>query len=120
MEISKFKVPQDIRGRSLIPLIDGRVKEWRQACFSEIDHSQSIYEELRQGTGRQVMVRTKEWKLIFFMDSRVENKDGALYNLQSDPGEKRNLYHDPQYVDLITRLEKMAEEWTMGKNLFVN
>ena len=120
MEISKFELPQDIRGRSLIPLIDGRVKEWRQACFSEIDHSQSIYEELRQGTGRQVMVRTKEWKLIFFMDSRVENKDGALYNLQSDPGEKRNLYQDPQYADVITRLEKMAEEWTMGKNLFVN
>ena len=65
------------------------------------------------------MVRTKEWKMIFFMDSRVEDKDGALYHLASDPGERVNLYSDPQYWEVISYLENLAEEWTNGKNLFV-
>ena len=47
------------------------------------------------------MVRTKEWKLIWFMDERVADKDGALYNLKSDPGEKVNLYGRPEYADVV-------------------
>ena len=116
MEMSDLNVPSEIRGASLLPLINGDVKTWREACFSEIDHSQSMYEELRQGTGRRVMVRTREWKMIFFMDNRVEDKDGALYNLVNDPGEKVNLYNLPEYVDVISYLENLAEEWTNGRN----
>ena len=120
MELSNLKPPAEIRGKSLMPLINGKVKQWRQACFSEIDHSQSIYGELRQGTGRRVMVRTSEWKMVFFMDSRVKDKDGALYNLKSDPGEKMNLYSDPQYKEVIANMEQLAERWTKGENLFAH
>lgn len=116
MEMSGLPVPEEIRGASLLPLISGEVTSWREACFSEIDHSQSMYEELRQGTGRRVMVRTKDWKMIFFMDNRVEDKDGALYNLVNDPGEKVNLYNLPEYADVIGHLEKLAGEWTNGRN----
>ncbi len=118
MEMSGLQPPHDIRGKSLLPLINGEVETWREACFSEIDHSQSMYEELRQGTGRRVMVRTKEWKMIFFMDKRVTDKDGALYNLKKDPDEKTNLYNDPKYEEVINYLEKLAEAWTNGENLF--
>jgi arylsulfatase A-like enzyme len=111
MELSHLEIPQHIRGRSLMPLIEGKVKNWRQACFSEIDHSQSMYEELRQGTGRRVMVRTKEWKLIYFMDNRVKDKDGALYNLKKDPHEQVNLYDKTEYARIVRRLERLAEQW---------
>ena len=37
------------------------------------------------------MVRTKDWKLIYFMDERVDDKDGALYNLKDDLGEQHNV-----------------------------
>jgi len=92
-------------------LIRGEKSEWRQACFSEIDHSYSMYEELRGGTGRRVMVRTKEWKLIYFMDERVSDKDGALYNLKRDRDERENLYNKPQYKHIIKYLEGLAEKW---------
>jgi len=114
MELSGMDAPGDIRGQSLIPLIQGKVKQWRPACFSEIDHSQSMYDELRGG-GRRVMVRTKEWKLIFFMDERLTDKDGALYDLKNDPDEQRNLYNDPQYADIIQQLELLAEQWKKGE-----
>jgi len=116
LEMSGLHVPSEIRGASLLPLINGEVTTWREACFSEIDHSRSMYEELRQGTGRRVMVRTKEWKMVFFMDNRVADKDGALYNLVNDPGEKINLYGASEYADVISYLEKLAVEWTNGKN----
>ncbi|MBN1818137.1 MAG: sulfatase-like hydrolase/transferase [Sedimentisphaerales bacterium] len=115
MELWGLDVPGGIRGRSLMPLIEGKVRQWRKACFCEIDHSQSMYEELRQATGRRVMVRTREWKLIFFMDDRVQDKDGALYHLAKDPDEKVNVYRDPKYTDVIKRLEHMAQEWTAGR-----
>jgi len=115
LELSGVRVPQDIRGKSLMPLIRGTVKEWRGACFSEIDHSQSMYEELRDGTGRRVMVRTKAWKLVFFMDRRVEDKDGVLYNLEDDPDERHNLYQNPKYAGVIRRLEDMAQQWDKGE-----
>jgi arylsulfatase A-like enzyme len=115
LELSGVRVPQDMRGKSLMPLIRGTVKNWRAACFSEIDHSQSMYEELRDGTGRRVMVRTKAWKLVFFMDRRVEDKDGVLYNLEDDPDERHNLYRNPKYAGVIRRLENMAQLWDKGE-----
>lgn len=115
MDISGLQVPGHIRGRSLMPLVEGKAKTWRSACFSELDHSQSMYQELRQNTGRRVMVRTKEWKLIYFMDSRVQDKDGALYNLKNDPHEQVNLYNKPEHGRVIQHLEGLAEKWDRGE-----
>ena len=111
MDMSGFKVPDYIGGRSMTPLIKGDVKQFRPACFSEHDHSKDMYEELRQGTGRRVMARTREWKMVWFMDDCVADKDGALYNLKKDPGEKNNLYNKPEYKDIIAHLENLAKKW---------
>ena len=46
MELSGFSASDTISGKSLLPLIRGEVSEWREVCFSEMDHSQSMYEEL--------------------------------------------------------------------------
>jgi len=115
MELAGLSVPEQIDGRSLLPLIHGTCKNWRGATFCEIDHSASMYEELRGRSGRRVMVRTKDWKLIYFMDERVDDKDGALYNLKDDPEEQVNLYGQPQYAAVVSRLEELAEKWDQGR-----
>ena len=111
MDLSGLDVPASISGRSLCRLIRGDVRRHRHACFAEIDHSRSMYKELRSGTGRRVMVRTKQWKLEYFMDPRVPDKDGALYNLQKDPLEENNLYDKAEYSHIIKDLENLAEKW---------
>lgn len=111
MDLSGLNVPDNIRGRSLMPLIAGKAKKWNEAVFCEIDHSGSMYEELRGKSGRRLMVRTKEWKLIYFMDERTEDKDGALYNLKNDPDEKVNLYNVKKHARVIKRLERLAQKW---------
>ena len=115
MDLAGLDVPEDIRGRSLMPLIEGQVQTWRAACFCELDHSQSMYDELRDGTGRRVMARTREWKLIFFMDERVDDPDGALYHLAKDPGETVNRYDDPECRDVIAELRRLARLWDEGR-----
>ena len=70
-----------------------------------------MYDELRHHSGRRVMVRTKEWKLVFFMDERAPDKDGALYHLKKDPDEQVNLYNNPKYKSVIHRLEALAQNW---------
>jgi arylsulfatase A-like enzyme len=114
MDLSGLPVPSSIRGRSLLPLIRGEVTQWREACFCEIDHSMSMYEELRRRSGRRVMVRTKEWKLDWFMDERVADKDGALYDLRHDPQERVNLYGRPECADVVEYLEHLCYEWDRG------
>lgn len=114
MDLSGLEVPQDISGRSLMPLIRGDITEWREACFCEIDHSMSMYDELRRRSGRRVMVRTKEWKMLWFMDERAEDKDGALYHLKADPDEKVNLYGKSEYAEVIEYLERLCYEWDRG------
>lgn len=111
MDLSGLDVPDGIRGRSLMPLIRGDITRWREACFSEIDHSMSMYDELRRGSGRRVMVRTKQWKLIWFMDDRVADKDAALYNLKDDPDEKVNLYDRSEYAHVTAYLERLCRQW---------
>jgi arylsulfatase A-like enzyme len=119
MELSGLVAPKGIKGASLVPLIQGKRKTWRKACFSEIDHSQSMYEELRQGTGRRVMVRTEEWKLDFFMDNRVKDPDGALYHLKKDPGENNNVYYNTEFRNIVNVLQNLARDWSAGRNMFV-
>jgi len=110
LDLSGMPLPGGIRGRSLVPLMEGR-GEGRAAAFAEIDQSGSMYDELRKDSGRQVMVRTREWKLVAFRDPRVKDPDGALYDLKADPGETRNLYADPAHRETVARLEGLLDAW---------
>jgi len=46
-------------------------------------------------------VRTDRYKLIYY--NRIDQWE--LFDLQSDPRELRNLYADPDYASVVTRLK---------------
>ena len=110
MELSGMEIPEGIRGRSLVPLMTGEGTA-RDATFSEIDHSGSMYDELRKESGRRVMIRTREWKLIEFRDPRVKDRDGALYDLKADPGETVNLFASGEHEAVVAQLEARLAAW---------
>jgi len=111
MDLADLDIPDGIDGRTMMPLITGKVKQWKEACFAEHDYSGDMYDELRRDGGRCVMVRTKQWKLVYFKDSRVENINGSLYNLKEDPGEKYNLFGKPEYELVTGYLRGLADKW---------
>lgn len=115
MDLCGLPTPDNIEGRSLKPLMEGQASTGRKACFAEIDHSGSMYDELRKNSGRRVMVRTKDWKLEYFKDPRVADKDGALYNLGAGAEETENLYNDQDSKAVIAELEALVDEWDKVK-----
>ena len=110
MDLSGMAVPEGTRGRSLVPLMKGEGTP-RDATFAELDFSGEMYDELRVNSGRRVMVRTKEWKLIEFRDPRVKERDGALYDLKADPGETVNLFGREEHQTVVAQLEARLAAW---------
>lgn len=61
----------------------------REAVFAEhaIDH-------VMRGCQFMTMARTERYKLVHYQNEQDQNE---LYDLLSDPEERRNVYHDPAY-----------------------
>jgi arylsulfatase len=53
------------------------------------------------------MIRSKTHKLIYF----TGNRTGQLYDLVADPGETRNLWHDPQHREVRAELTAELLDW---------
>ena len=47
-------------------------------------------------------LRTEQWKLNIY--PTAEDRYGQLFNMQNDPHERVNLYHDPAYRDVKTEM----------------
>lgn len=88
LDAAGIAVPEDMQGKSILPLLRGEGGDWRQEVFVQISESQ---------VGRAM--RSKRWKYAV----SAPDKDGwhdacseryvesELYDLQADPEELRNL-----------------------------
>lgn len=93
LDAAGLPVPPAMAGRSILPLVDGRVGDWPREVFVQISESQ---------VGRAV--RTEWWKYAV----RAPDADGAavpgsavyvedaLYDLAADPAERVNLVGRPE------------------------
>jgi arylsulfatase A-like enzyme len=92
-----------MHGRSFAPLLKGETpSDWRK------DWYYSYYEypgphSVKPNRG----VADERFKYIHYYTDPVEYE---LYDLQSDPQERRNLADDPQYADVRKRLAARLEE----------
>ena len=126
--------PQQAQGIDLLPFLrdDGQGGSIRPFAFSEYGVPGIPYDEDRlkkQGlkeavftnpanqrlswegnpvslAGRIRMIRSHSWKLI-----TEENGKGELYDLQTDPHELVNLWHNPQYDSIKNELQLQLTNW---------
>lgn len=86
--------PRDLRGESLRPVIEGKKDRIRESVFLPFQNIQRA-------------VRDERWKLIAYP------KIGylELFDLQSDPFEKNNLYARPENAAHIARLRAEMKRW---------
>ena len=98
LEMAGVEVPEDMHGRSLVPLLKGeKPEEWRNSLYYH------FYEyPAEHMVKRHYGVRTDRYKLIhFYNDIDV----WELYDLQQDPSELNNLYGKEGYEQITTELK---------------
>ena len=90
-----------MQGKSLYPLFkDPAQTNWRDAVYYQ-------FFESGWGVPQHYGIRTKTYKLIHFLS---EPENWELYDLESDPYEMVNLYHDPANELLIQDLKNEMKE----------
>lgn len=91
------KVPDDMQGRSFLPLWRGETPEnWRTSMYYRYYHY-PMHHRVQPHYG----VRTERYKLIYF--NKLDQWE--LFDLEKDPREMKNVYNDPAYAEMMTKLK---------------
>jgi len=97
LEAAGLPVPADMQGRSLMPVLRGRVPaDWRTSMYYRYYHDPGDH-----NTRAHYGVRTATHKLISFWKSG----EWELFDLVNDPGELHNLYGQPGHETITAELK---------------
>jgi N-acetylglucosamine-6-sulfatase len=100
LELGAAPPLESAHGRSLAPLLKGKVPEWRKSFLIEY-FSDTVMPRLVT-MGYQA-VRTDRWKYIHYTE--LENMD-ELYDLTADPYEVSNLFGKPEGQPVLPELKE--------------
>ena len=123
LDFAGIESPDNMQGRSFRPLLNGNTPEdWRQSMY---------YRYWMNGTdhnvGAHYGVRTHRYKLIYYYYNGCDQlgtngtfcagdsvqaqactdlePEWELFDLDNDPYELNNVYHDPAYSDVVRQLK---------------
>ncbi|MCQ0111832.1 sulfatase [Zhouia amylolytica] len=102
LDFAGVDIPEDMQGASLKPLLNNEKMNWREAIYYHYYESPNEH-----GVKKHYGIRTDRYKLIHFYEDMDE---WEFYDLQKDPEEMHNLFHDEQYSSLIKELKSKLEE----------
>ena len=104
LDIAGVKIPDDMQGLSLGPLLKGKKPEnWRKAIYYHYYEYPHGWHKVKRHYG----IRTDRYKLIHFYH---DIDQWELYDLENDPGEMQNLYDHPGYAELVKELKVKLTE----------
>ncbi|MBC7352735.1 MAG: sulfatase-like hydrolase/transferase, partial [Thermogutta sp.] len=92
-ELLKLDLPKNLEGISFAPLLVNPQRPWKKAAFIVEDDGDAFGE----------CVRTKKYSYMEFKRGAIP---AALYDLEKDPWETRNVVDDPAYEQVR---EEMAD-----------
>ena len=100
LDLAGVGIPECLDGRSLRPWLRGAtVTDWPDDIFAEFHGYESALFSQR-------MVRTRSWKYVYNPGAEDE-----LYDVESDPGELRNLAPDLGYRHVLRRMKVRLCTW---------
>ena len=103
LDLCGVKAPEKLHGRSWRKLVQtGSDPEWRHSFLYHYN-----YEKQFPYTPNVRGLRTDEWKYIHYPhgDGSPDKHLAELYNLKSDPGERRNLIAKPEHEAKVKELQ---------------
>jgi len=97
LDIAGADIPEDMQGRSLVPLLKGQSPaNWRSAIYYHYHEYPSVHM-----VARHYGIRTQRYKLIRF----YQFDEWEFYDLQEDPEELVNQYNNADYRQVIAKLK---------------
>jgi arylsulfatase A-like enzyme len=106
LDIAGTPIPEDMQGRSLVPILQGKKPEdWRTSFYYHYYEYPSVH-MVKKHEG----VYDGRFKLIHFYDDIDE---WELYDLDNDPNELLNVYSNPEYIQEVARLTAELERLKM-------
>lgn len=120
LDYAGVKVPAEMQGRSFRANLEGRTpKNWRTSMYYRYWMHNSNDHHVPGHYG----IRTKQYKLVYYygkpLGMRGANPpdtppEWELFDIQKDPREMKNLYHDPAYRGVVdqlkTELDRLQKE----------
>jgi arylsulfatase len=103
LDIAGVAILPIMQGRSLVGLAEGKLTDWRDDAFSEIDlHLNPLMHGPHDPGSRDyvAMICTREWKYVHFPTLGI----GELYDLEHDPHELDNLFYDPAFAGRVAEM----------------
>jgi len=88
-------------GRDISPLLKGSQEPVRAIAVTENVWSKAI--------------RWKNWRFVHYQREMFNGEDaGELYDLEADPLERKNLYHDRDHASVVEACRRLLLEWIIG------
>jgi arylsulfatase A-like enzyme len=105
LDMAGVKVPDDMQGKSLKPILEHKGKTprgWRKAAYYHYFEYPAEH-----SVKRHYGIRTARYKLIHFYN---DIDQWEMYDLKADPHEMHNLYDKPRYAFLRKKLTAILEQ----------
>jgi arylsulfatase len=89
-------------GLDASPLLAGGDKELHEIAVTENAWSKAL--------------RWGRWRFVHYQPETMtaERDEGELYDLESDPNERHNLYHAPEHQNTVNQCRRLLFEWLIS------
>ncbi len=101
LDFAGIAIPERVQGRSLRPLMEGQLLEWRDDCLY---HHHFKHPQIPRSEG----VISRDWKYIRWIDGDPGAEE--LYDLRNDPWERTNLAASVEHAKTLARYRKRHYE----------
>lgn len=112
LDYAGIEIPEQMQGSSLRPVLEGNTPDdWQTSMYYR--YWEHLSAEHR--VGAHYGLRTHQYKLIFYYGEALGAADAIdesrtpeweLFDLEKDPYEMNNVYHDPEYAETIITLKE--------------
>jgi arylsulfatase A-like enzyme len=99
LELGGAKIPDNVQGKSFVPLIESKTVPWRDSFLIEYWSDKVFPRVLKMG---YKCVRTDRWKYIHYVDL---NGMDELYDLKKDPYELTNVVSSAEAKQVLPELK---------------
>jgi len=104
-EVSGLKIPNQLQGKSLIPIVEGNKTSVKNAALSQYPRKGKMGYALRNNRYRYIEWREGDYKKSKdYINGKVVAIE--LYDYEKGPLETRNLSTDPIYSEVVEELKK--------------